>query len=730
MKATGLRYVSRFLAVAALFAAALVTSSTAYAAEGDLKSALDDYAAGKFEDALTKLRAYCAANPGDDEVYRVLKTTDERVKLRALAAGGESEQLMRYLLEKARPVVEARKRDPERMKKLAEEALSERLEVRRRAGLELAISSGDNAVPYLLPALGGSDVEKATAAIFALHAIGAEAVLPLVAAMDSGDAALRGMVAAVLGDLRDRRAIPVLFRAVANDADETVKARAQAALAKIGVPASNAAPAARAVAAYIAVGNMYYSNDPSVMSSADETANSWRWEGEGLVRYEVSHALYSAHLAEASANAALAIDPACMDARSLLVRAVISQGLAGAMMGEKAPESLKGAWDLLCSQGYDAANAALSTALAQKDWDVAVEACQLIADTYSNQAMNGSPIGMALAASERRVQYAAAVAALRMSPNGPFENSGQVPALAAQAASETALRQVFVIDDHSAARGRVTQDLREAGFVVADESDGYRGVARLKSTPTVDVVVVRADLGEAGEIPLLRWRSTLAVIDELQADLRTKNMRIVVVAGGDSAEKLAEKKAFLSAKYGEKIAGFIEEPLATASVKDAVEAAAAKGEMTKYQGAAIKLAADAADAFATTNAHCTAWDFKVAIDPLANNAQEGASDAVKMNSIRALANLRAGGSAGLAAVLKSADAKEELKVAAAGALGRVLGVVAPTGDEVDALIAAAKGGGVVGSAAMRALGMVKGLTADQARAAYAAHRMEVGKKSE
>ena len=152
--------------------------------------------------------------------------------------------------------------------------------------------------------------------------------------------------------------------------------------------------------------------------------------------------------------------------------------------------------------------------------------------------------------------------------------------------------------------------------------------------------------------------------------------------------------------------------------------------MTKYQGAAITLAADAADAFATTNAHCTAWDFKVAIDPLANNAQEGASDEVKMNAVRALGNLRAGGSAALAAILKSADAKEDLKVAAANSLGRVLGVVTPAGDEVDTLIATAKAGGVVGSAAMKALGMVQGLTPDQARAAYGDHRMEVGKKAE
>ena len=515
MKATGLRFFSRSVAVAALAAAAFVSAPSASADEAALKSALDDYAAGRYEDALKKLHDYVAANPGDDEVYRVLKVTDERVKLKALAAGGESEKLMRYLLAKAKPVVEARKRDPARMKQLADDAINGSLEVRRRAGLELAISSGDNAVPYLLPALGGADTDKATAAIFALHAVGPEAVLGLAAAMNSSDAKLRAMVAAVLGDLRDQRGLPVLRRAVEKDADESVKARATAAIQKIRPGAA----AISAVDSYVMLGNRYYQNDPAVLSSADDVANSWRWEGDALVRYEVPHALYSAHLAEMHAYDALAIDSSNMGARCLLVRAVISEMLAGRAIGEKSPESLKQAWDVEVSQGYDAANVALGAALAQKDWDVAVEACRVVAATYGSQDMAGSNIGKALAASERRVQYAAAVAALRMSPNGPFENSAQVPALAAQAASETALRQVFVIDDHSDARGRLTQDLREGGYVVADESDGYRGVARLKATPTVDVVVVRADLGEAGEIPMMRWRSTLAVIDELQADI-------------------------------------------------------------------------------------------------------------------------------------------------------------------------------------------------------------------
>ena len=266
--------------------------------------------------------------------------------------------------------------------------------------------------------------------------------------------------------------------------------------------------------------------------------------------------------------------------------------------------------------------------------------------------------------------------------------------------------------------------------MVAADKDGYAGVGRLKGFPAVDVVVVRADLGAAQTIPMERWRSTLAVIDELLADLRTKNMRVMVLVGGVSPDQITEKKAFLSAKYGDKLAGFIEEPLVTTAYLPAVEAAAKKGDPDKERTAGLRVAAEAADAFAATNACCTAWDFKVAIEPLAHDATDGGSDDVKMNAVRALGNLKVGGCAALAAVLQNPDAKPELKVAAAAALGQVLSRVPSTPEVIDALVSTAKGGGDLGAAALKALGMVQGLSPEVARGVFGDHRLGVGKKSE
>jgi HEAT repeat protein len=725
MKATGLRFVVGFAAGALLVAGSLLSSPTAYADEAALKAAFDDYAAGRYEDALKKLQDYVASNPGDEEVYRVVHAVEDRVLLRALARGGDHERLMKYLLDKARPVVEGKKRDPEAIKALVDQAINGEFDAQRRADMELASRHGDYAVPHILPALSDSDSKKVTAAIFALHYIGAEAVHPLVAALDSPDARLRGYAAVVLGDLKDTRALPALRRAVERDADEGVKAKAQAAILKIrgdaGAPSS-------AAESYVRLGQRYYENNPAVISEPDQMSNLWRWEGDALARYEVSAGLHNYALAEQHATTALSIQPDFMPARSLLVRTLLAMIVQGRNLGEQAPESLKGAWDVAVAQGFDAACAALSDALDQRDWSVAVESARLVGATYGGQPLQGTSIGRALVAPERRVAYAAAIASLRMSPQAPYENSASVPALAAQAAAETALRQVFVIDDHDDARSRLGADLHEAGYVVAGDRNGYSGLARLKATPTVDVVIVRADLGSAGEIPSNRWRGTLAVLDELAADTRTKGMRVVVVVGG-SPEQVAAQKEFLSKKYGEGVT-YIEEPLVTTAYLPIVEAAAVKGELNRDRAAALVLAADAGDAFAATNALCSAWDFRVAVDALSKNAVEGGADDVKMNAVRALGNLRAGGAAALAKVLSDAEAKEELRVAAAKSLGAVLSRMPGTAEEVDALVAAAKGGGAVGSAALQALGMAMGVAPEQAAKVYGDHRIDVGKKGE
>jgi hypothetical protein len=287
-----------------------------------------------------------------------------------------------------------------------------------------------------------------------------------------------------------------------------------------------------------------------------------------------------------------------------------------------------------------------------------------------------------------------------------------------------------VIDDRDESRARLLQDLRGAGYLVADDSDGFRGVTRAKAMPALDVIVVRADLGDPNStIPSYRYRSSLTVIDEILADARTRDARVVVVASGETPERLEATKALLTQKYGDKIAGFIEEPLVATAYLPTVEAAVKKAGDGPERARAVALAADAAAAFAEANAACTAWDFRVAVAPLSAGAAEGVAPEIQLAAVRALGNLRAGGGPALATVLKADGAAEELKVAAARALGAVLSKNPAQADEVDVLLAASKTEGALGAEALKALGQAR-LTPEQARQVYEQHRLAIAKKSE
>ena len=102
MKANRLRVGIAATVALALFVM-VFTPNVASADPSDLQAALDDYAAGKPDEALEKLRAYVQGNPSNEEVYGILRDVEETLLLNAMAKGGEHERYIKYLLGKASP---------------------------------------------------------------------------------------------------------------------------------------------------------------------------------------------------------------------------------------------------------------------------------------------------------------------------------------------------------------------------------------------------------------------------------------------------------------------------------------------------------------------------------------------------------------------------------------------------------------------------------------------------
>ncbi|MDJ0523086.1 MAG: HEAT repeat domain-containing protein [Planctomycetota bacterium] len=723
MKATRLRVGIGLIAACALLAAVIFVPATAYAAPEDLKDALQDYATGKYDEALKKLRSYVESNPDDSEVYATLLETENRVLIRALAQGGEHERLIKYLLSKSKPMETDGLGDDE-IKALVDEAVNSKdITVQRSARVKLR-AAGDRAVPHLYPFLASENADTAVNAILALRQLHSDAAEALSECLQSDSARVRAYAATVLGDIGDARALPAVARVAALDDDPGAQEKAGKALAKLGGRSGSVADA------YVALGNMYYSRDLSVVEGFDAVKNMWRWEEGGLVRYEAPSYLYPFLQAEECASDALDLDSGHLGARSLLARALLAQKVEAEVLnanGGSAPEALAGAFNLAKSQGFGAATAALEAAMQSEDWDVAVECCYLVAATYGGEELDGHALGHALAAPQRRVRYAAAISALRMSPKRGMPNADKVVALGAQAASESAIRQALVIDDNEDTRGKILMALQNGGIQASGSAKGTFGVMRAKMAPSLDVIVVRADLGSSTAVPSAELSSSYMVMDELLADARTRDMKIVVLVQDTSTNKADAIREGFKSKYGDKIHGFITAPIVESAAFSAVNAAAGDKDLNPDQERANKLAASAADAFANVDFSCKSFDLTVAIEPLSTAATEGPTAEVKLNAVRALGNLRVGGGDALLKVLTDGDS-EALKAAAATALGSVCSAVDGTPEQIDALIAASGAEGELGTAALAALGQVRNLTPEQRRKIYGTHRLKVANK--
>lgn len=723
MKAIRLRVDIGLAIFCVLLVAAIFMPTNAFAGAEDLKDALQEYAKGDYDAALTKLRGYVESNPDDSEVYAVLLETENRVLIRALAQGGEHERLIKYLLAKSKPMESDGLGDDE-IKALVDEAVNSKdITVQRSARVKLR-AAGERAVPHLYPYLASEDADTAVNAILALRQLHSDATVPLSECLHSDSARVRAYAATVLGDIGDARALPGVARVASMDDDPGAQEKAGKALAKLGGRSGSVADA------YVALGNSYYARDLNVVEGFDAVKSMWRWEEGGLVRYEAPSYLYPFLQAEECASDALALDPGHLGARALLARALLAQSVEAEVLnanGGSAPESLGGAFNLAKSQGFGAATAALEASMQAEDWDVAAECCYLVAATYGGEDLAGHALGHALAAPQKRVRYAAAISALRMSPKRGMPNADKVVALGAQAASESAIRQALVIDDNDGTRGKILMALQHGGVQASGSAKGTFGVMRAKMAPSLDVIIVRADLGSSASVASEQLSSSYMVMDELLADARTKDMKIVVLVQDTSTRKADAIREGFQSKYGDKIHGFITAPIVESAVFSAVTAAAGDKNLNPDQERANKLAASAADAFANVDFSCKSFDLTVAIEPLSTAATEGPTAEVKLNAVRALGNLRVGGGDALLKVLSDGDS-DELKAAAATALGGVLSAVDGTPEQIEALIGASSAGGDVGKAALAALGQVRNLTPEQRLKIFTTHRLKVANK--
>ena len=705
MKARSLRADTLGFALMLGIVALLMFPAPATADPEDLRSALSDYAAGKYEEALEKLRAYVASNPEDNEVYDVLRDVEQRVLLRGLARGGEHERLFKYLLHKSAPAERERLRDADDIKELVTTAVEDSAWDKRRAAASALQASGEHAVQYIYPYLGAANADHVVNAILALRRLSDLAVMPLVEVMASDNPRIRGHAAVVLGDLKDERALPALLYAAEKDPEASVQEKARNAASKLGGGGS-------AADAYVTMGTRFLNKDPEVLRAFTDMKDVWRWEEGALQRYEVPAYLYGYHVAEEYAADGMQADPANSGANALLVRSLLAQKVEVAAAATKGGEEKAGVLSLfdqlVSSQGLSAESDALRSAIGDKDWEVAVECCHAMARDYAGQPISQTALVDALNAPDQRVRYAASIAALNMNPRQSFPGAERVAEIAARAAARSAVFQVLVADDHVDTQGMMVAALNEAGFVTGSDNDAHSAVNRTKGNASMDVVVIRANIGEtAATVPSNRTYTAMSAIDEIKADARTSAVRVLVLVDGPNADKVQE---MFQTKYGDKVAGYISPAnFAAAAFVDQVNQAAEAGDLNADRAAANRVAAAAANALASVDSYSSAFpNLNTAVGSLAEAAVKGKEEAIQLGAVKALGNIAGGGADALVTALGAGG--EDIQAAAAEALGNVLAKVGGAQQgHIEALVKATESDSErVRAAALSALGRVTG----------------------
>lgn len=662
-----LRFMKRSLATAALVASAgfLVTPASAAELEDLLKDGVELLKRGQTEEANAKFRAVLAADPSSDDAYNLVKSTDFKVFLEMLKAGGNSEQVAARLLDLSHQAETAKSQDAEAIKGLVTQAVRGKdLGERTRAVNQIVATHGEYAVPALLGYLGSNDVDARANAIIALTRIGMDAVTPLAASLATGNDMQRRNAAEVLGRIGDHRAVPALLAAAAGEG--MAAESAAAAAAKLGGDGD-------ASEAYLGLAAKYFHGDSQTLLNYDGTYTVWSVQDGQLSGRDVPRFLYAYEMAEQACYDALALNPGSAQARAMI--AVIAyaelaafEALDAEAQGSEAlagtKSSMDGAAALAASAGTAGLMDALHMAVHMKHGAAAMKVCDAIADLGDGGDLAaGNALTDALTSADKTVRYGAAIALLRLDPAESFPTSNLVAKAAGDAASEAAIHQVLVIDSNSKNAMNVQRALNAAGFHAVSAQSGAEGLLVAKATGAFDAVVVRNMLDDI---------TTFQVLDELRRDFRTANVKAVVMAeGGDVG---AAQGDFDSRG----IAGVAPTSDDSVGVVQAVQAALGDGN-DAHAAEANAMSVKASNALAGVRG--SAFMLQDAQPGLLSALRDGAADDVRLAALGALANIAdADAVETLSGVIARSDNSADIRAAACRALGKALrGQEAPEG---------------------------------------------------
>jgi CheY-like chemotaxis protein len=540
---------------------------------------------GRYDLAARNLHGLVALKPDDKDLLAIVDKfgMSAILGLRNIRKWGDdpkdTKQARKDIEELIRMVSAARKKvltDPERINRFI--ANLHGTDEERDYAIQELYKSGAAAAPQMIDALRSSSGDDRADILFALRHMPAEAVPPILAALDIPDPALQiELIDAVLGRVTEHRVydpvakreivdrttdLPTLHRYAGTDpapywwwlstsSNAAVREKATQALSLLlGLPPSKLPPAKRALTE---AAERYFRHQVRFLDPGAVTV--WRWDGQHVVAGWPGVPTVPTTAAEEYyglrfARQALAIDPKYEPAQVVLLSLALEKGVERSGLDDPLAKGAPDVDQLVATVNPSLVVTVLERALTDKNLPVILSATRALGQLSDVRAVRATSLGeaalvRALYYPNRRIQMAAADTILRLPQNpsgtGTSRRAQQTGGATAARVVEI-LRRALAAGPAPASRPKViiaqpyerqtteaSRALEQAGFEPIALHTGRDVLRRLNQAADIDLLLIDANLPDPGLAPLL---------GQLRGDVNTGLLPVVVLAPADLEVRL------------------------------------------------------------------------------------------------------------------------------------------------------------------------------------------------
>jgi len=548
------------LAVVIAFAAGLAGTVNAQEAKEQkildtFKKGVTLYETGEYAAAKEAFSQVLAMEP-DSQAALKMHDMAELSELFSMEGNAQLKSEVHRLLDLMTRAARERKRAIPDVEQVMKDFQSPDLTVYVGARVKL-IGHGPYAVPYVVPllALKAPDQQAIVA-----HAEGLlvnlqkDAALPLIQVLlGTDDTLLKARVAAVLGQIRDARAVPALL-SVRDDPKSLPDVKDAASRALKDVTGKNPEELGTAVQQYVALGNAYFVQDEvKVGPTYGLTGDIWEWKPGGanltqkIIAEEVPNYLYYQRMATEVALEGLALEPGNRDLEALLTAGLVremalcdyfkSAAQAG-LSKELADKVQKDATDRAATLDLEAPVVLrlLRTPVAARALEMLLSVGDSLATLFVVKAVEDKLVAegpgaldpesaaaliAAANSGDKDVRYNAAIALVEASPLGDLVPTEQVMQVMSATLKAAAARNALILMDNFQMRNSLVTLLRGLGVETTECTVLAAQVQSVLSIqPSVDIIFLA---GNGPDAKLAR------VVTALKEDPRTKSAPLYVV---------------------------------------------------------------------------------------------------------------------------------------------------------------------------------------------------------